>query len=854
MENWFVDRMLEHLGFDEETLLVKTSISEVKVGKGSKSCLYKPDYIIKVKGFPCVVVDAKAPNENLDDWVNQCCSYCLELNRQYEHNPVEYFILSSGVETRLYRWDQADALFVIPFDAFEAGNPTFRRFADTISPSKLAQLSRKKTSELQESEFRFEGVSLEKISAIFADLHQFIWEKEKKTPSGAFLELIKVIFVKIKKDRDLRASLGPNGTPKVKDVVFSAAWIQSQTENANPVNDPLFKNLLRDLEVEIEQKAKRRIFDKHDEINLSPATLLKIVRDIEHIDFDSMDEDIHGRMFESFLDATTRGPALGQFFTPRDIVQLTVQLADIQVSKHGAESVLDACCGSGGFLIGALADMNAKARQLAGLTAKERKHLLDKVANTSLTGIDAGSEPPIYRIARMNMYLHGDGGSNIYFGDSLDKQIGVVGKSDIEVGDDIRRLRKMILEDGKRFQVILSNPPFSMKYGRDTAEQRDILNQYDIGGQARDATTMLSSVMFLERYLELVEPGGRILRIIDDSILSGESYARIRDFIRAKFIIRAVISLPGDAFKRADARVKTSLIILQPRAPDDEQGDVFMEKAVYLGLVPKTAKRIGINAAELSTERHKEIDRIVANYRAFTKGVPGQYVVAAAQISDRLDVKHCLQETGRRVKLWRQKGEHVQPLTDLLSPASGRACRVQSGETYKLLKVTYAGEVTEAEEKDGDDCSYSTLFKVKGWDILFSNMGIGRGAIGIVPTYLEGSVVSNEYTILRAKSEVEAFFYCNIIRTQEILGDILSSTTGMNRGRIRWEDMRNIHVPTCAKNAQHITTAVSALKALWRAHCDVQNNARELFNRMAARLKLDGPDARLRWLAYKPPE
>lgn len=153
------------------------------------------------------------------------------------------------------------------------------------------------------------------------------------------------------------------------------------------------------------------------------------------------------------------------------------------------------------------------------------------------------------------MYLHGDGGANIYFADALDKRVGLVGKSNIELDGELKSLRETIVRDGRKFDVVLSNPPFSLRYSRDSREQQEILNQYAVGGHDK---ALLSSVMFLERYKELVAPKGRILAVIDDSILSGESYLKVRDFLRSNFIIVGIVSLPGDAFRRADARVKTS--------------------------------------------------------------------------------------------------------------------------------------------------------------------------------------------------------------------------------------------------------------------------------------------------------
>lgn len=855
VENWFIDKLLNFLNFAPEDILLKTSIREFVVGQGSKSILYKPDYVVVANGFPTLVIDAKHPDENIEDWVSQCSSYCLELNKMYEHNPVEYFLLSNGLATKLYKWDRAKALLDMQFNEFVEANHLFAQLRKLISKQALKRVAGTKREGLMESPFPLRTISLDEMSARFARLHRYTWQTEKKTASPAFRELIKIVFIKIKKDRELRKKLGPRVEPKVKDVVFSVAWIENQTENDNPINDPLFKNLVHDLEREIRVKQRRRVFDADDNIHLHPSTILRIVRELEHIDFCQMDEDVHGRMFESFLDATVRGKELGQYFTPRDIVKLMVRLADIKVTKTKAETVLDACCGSGGFLISAMPNMLEKAWGLVGLTSRERERLERKIVKESLFGIDAGSDPPIYRIARMNMYLHGDGGSNIYFADALDKNIGLVGKGDLELEEEIAHLRKLLIQHQTKFDVILSNPPFSMKYSRDNREQEEILNQYSIGGRGKQVASLLSSVMFLERYKELVSDTGRILAIIDDSVLSGESYREIRDYIREAFIIIGVVSLPGDAFKRADSRVKTSILILRKRRESEEQMDVFMEKSVYLGLTAKIAKRIGISRVELEREKPKEMDRIVENFNKYLNGRPGKYVVSSGHIADRLDVKHCLHETGRCRGLWRSKGKKITKLDGELTEVTDRGISVEEGIEYKLLKVTYDGEVLEADRKFGDELSYAVLYQVKAWDILSSNMGAGRGAIGIVPQHCDGMYVSNEYTILSAKNKEDAIYYSTLLRTKEILGDILSSTTGMNRGRLRWEDMQRIDVPKRdSRDAASLNAAVKALEYLWKAHKTFRDIAADRLGHLVKELRLEGADARIRWLAYKPPE
>lgn len=267
-------------------------------------------------------------------------------------------------------------------------------------------------------------------------------------------------------------------------------------------------------------------------------------------------------------------------------------------------------------MIAALNDMLKKAQAIPGMSSSERKKLAETIRLHRIFGIDAGSNPPIYRIARMNMYLHGDGGSNIFWADALDKTIGQVGKNDVEHSLELDELRNLIIADNTRFDVILTNPPFSLKYSRDDLYQQEILNQYAIRVD-RDSgkliNSLLSSVMFIERYKNLISEDGRILAIIDESILSGQSYKFVRDYIRQNFIIVGVISLPGDAFRRSAARVKTSILILRLRKEDEEQSDVFMTGSIFLGLEGKTAKRIGLTGIDLEVEKIKRSNPLRSN-------------------------------------------------------------------------------------------------------------------------------------------------------------------------------------------------------------------------------------------------
>jgi hypothetical protein len=90
---------------------------------------------------------------------------------------------------------------------------------------------------------------------------------------------------------------------------------------------------------------------------------------------------------------------------------------------------------------------------------------------------------------------------------------------------------------------------------------------------------------------------------------------------------------------------------------------------------------------------------------------------------------------------------------------------------------------------------------------------------------------------------------------KKFLGDILSSATGMNRGRMRWGDIRKIDVPIHnEQDTAGLEEAVATLEALWEAKKLFSSMSTERLGHLIADLKLEGKDSRIRWLAYKPPE
>lgn len=123
--------------------------------------------------------------------------------------------------------------------------------------------------------------------------------------------------------------------------------------------------------------------------------------------------------------------------------KLMTRLAAPHAGPHRVERVLDGWCGTGGFLIEALTDMRRRIYDNTSLKKERRAELLNEIANEAIFGIDAGREPPLARIARINMYLHGDGGSRIYLADGLEQLPTVSPAEQPEIRSEVEELRRL---------------------------------------------------------------------------------------------------------------------------------------------------------------------------------------------------------------------------------------------------------------------------------------------------------------------------------------------------------------------------------------------------------------------------
>ena len=780
VEMFFSNRLLSYLGYSDSDIKTKHSISELYIGKGSKRQKYKPDYVCFVNNKPNLLLDAKSPKKDIEKYLYQISGYALAINQKFKNeNPVQYVILSNGLQTNLYRWDNEEPLLRLDFDDFDKQN---KKLKSLLKYASYEEILNQSIPEVKD--FEFYKPSIDFIKETFAKAHNIIWKKEKISPTDAFYEFSKIIFIKIDRDRKIRELRQKGQKLKKEDFVFSSHWIEDQERvEPNPFNTILFHQLRDKLEEEIGEKRKKRIFEKNESFNLKPSTTKEVVKLIEHLDLYGIDEDLNGRMFETFLSATVRGRELGQFFTPRGVVKFMVRLADIEVSPQKIDHVIDMFCGSGGFLIEAMANMVSKVRQLKNLSDIEAEKNISTIKLNYIFGIDAN--PKISRVARMNMYLHGDGGSCIYQTDSLDKSIKLERGIDPELRKEIEELKKILLEENLKFDVALTNPPFSMKYERKKPDEREILNKYEI---AKKENSVKSNVLSLERYWDILkEKNGRLLTIIDDTVLNGVNSKRFRDFIRKKFIIKAIISLPFNTFKNAKTNTKTSMLYLRKKTLESEK-----QPAIFMAI----CNNIGHNDLGNDTPERNNLNQVLFAYREFIKKgnlktqiIPNQletevltsslqiFIVQLEKIKERLDafyyspelknIQKKLYQLKKKNKIDLKMGKDFMIIPDL----TASKVKEMKNDIFKYVEVgnvNNRGDVISYQENQLKSLPTRARKMVKKGDIIVAKNISSLGSVAIMDSSFDRQLVSTGFIVIRPKNKEETCLYWSILKSKII--------------------------------------------------------------------------------------
>ena len=578
----YVCRLIDNYGYSIEQMTQEIQVNNSQRGQG----MARADIVVWKNAddknnskSPIIIVECKAESVTIheEDYF-QGYNYASWAG-------ADFFVTTNLKETRIFRVIKGE----MP-----------KKLEEIIDIPNASQANSEK--EIDKLLKQTKAFSRDEFSKLLFKCHNIIRNNDKLSPEAAFDEISKILFIKIRYERE-----------NEEGQIFSYDRFVENRKNYDKLNKemgvtdakPFYQNLFEKTK---QQFASDHLFEDNAKIEIRENSFEQIVKELQIYNLSTTSDDVKGIAFEQFLGKTFRGE-LGQFFTPRTIVDFMVSVLDPQEGEY----ICDPCCGSGGFLIRAFEyvrehiekDIDEEKNKIKlqyfddkydALSEKEQQKIDEKVneafdkLNAELNinndkgrlrslsfdciyGTDAN--PRMARTSKMNMIMHGDGHGGVHHHDGL---LNVNG----------------IFEN--RFDVILTNPPFGSRVEKDLkiseadrftdeAKIEEYVGRYgdeyrfalskvndNIGKPLLDLYKIdsgLTEVLFIERCLNLLKPGGRMGIVLPEGVLNNTNLQKVRDFVENKAKILLIVSIPQDVFIASGATVKPSLVFLKKFDEDE---------------------------------------------------------------------------------------------------------------------------------------------------------------------------------------------------------------------------------------------------------------------------------------------
>ena len=293
--------------------------------------------------------------------------------------------------------------------------------------------------------------------------------------------------------------------------------------------------------------------DSQRKLSRDKQAVVRIVELLHPISLSNIPADIKGTVYEELVRNTFEKSDNQQFFTPRQVGEFMVRFINPQLGQ----TLCDPACGSGGFLI----EASKHIGHLLFLDgeAEFSVNRISQYLSNHIIGLEVDRR--MAWVAQMNLIMHGDSNGNVHH---------LEGNGSLGFSDYLNHLLKP-----NGLDIILTNPPF----GSDLSDKADI-SRYELG---EGRSSRRRGILFIERCIHWLKPGGRLGIIIEDSVLNGTSNEDVRKFVFQHCIVEAVISLPDVTFMPYSSS-KTSILFLRKKEDSREaQSHIFMANVEQIG-------------------------------------------------------------------------------------------------------------------------------------------------------------------------------------------------------------------------------------------------------------------------------
>lgn len=613
------------------------------------------------------------------------------------------------------------------------------------------------------------------LAAIFDDCHNYVYANEGLLKDKIFHEMVKLLVMKLYDEKNA-----------------SKHGIQFGLTSSE------YKNILANIQSGFQDRINRLFgevrseyhpFFSDDNLKLKPLTLAYIVSRFQQVSLTHTPGDIKGEAFQAFVYRHQRGDR-GEFFTPHPIVKLAVQIMD----PKPREKVIDPACGSGGFLIQTISYISRSNPSI------------DKSAYVRgyIRGIEFN--PDVALSAMIRLAFEGGEGREIIHANTL-------GESE-DFNND--------------FDIVLTNPPFGSK-GK--VEDQNILRPYllarkwnRIGNDKWNVTRNVLAgqspeILFIEKSLKLLQPGGRMAIVLPDGLLQNVSNGHVRFWLRSQAKVLGVISIPQEAFVPYGTGIKTSLLLLQKLPANANK--VFMARIQKIGydvkgqpVYKRDNKGKLIKTLSGAHVIDDDINKITDAYSQFkTDALKGGnekvFLVPEKMLNGRLDVEHYQPEDLELIKKLQAIGSKLlEEIADILTE-SDEFRSTSNGDIRYIAISDIDGRTMQIMSQQvikPHEAPSRATYRVRNGDIVTAiagaSTGTSRHATALVTDNEDGAICSNGLAVLRNIHDVELFFLLAYMRTEYFLRQVRRLMTGHAIPAISINDLAKVLVPLPPKSIQ----------------------------------------------------
>lgn len=641
------------------------------------------------------------------------------------------------------------------------------------------------------------GYSKDKFLKTLTRCHNIIRNVDKLSPEAAFDEISKILFIKMLYERDAKDELVYSKDKFLKDELLYNGDVDYIQHLFNEVK---------------ETYSTDGLFDSEDKIRIRRESFLLILEELSSVELYDTSDDIKGIAFELFLGKTFRGE-LGQFFTPRTIVNYMVEVLNV---KEG-DKVCDPCCGSGGFLIKAFEHVQNQIDQdihkqitvlmdNQSLADSEKQYKINtllsecdktkegsryhKLCHDYFFGVDANAR--MARTSKMNMIMHGDGHVGVYLHDGLINVGGVYDNNfdvilinppfgahvekDMRItSSDIPIDREKVLYEelfGCEYISKVYTPikEYAQEIGKDKKIGKRILELYQINNNSTE-------ILFIERCINLLKPGKRAGIVLPEGVLDNPALDRVRRFIESRAKILNITSIPADVFLSSGANIKPSLVFIEKFKDGEIQEKDYLlsvTKVNDAGIsstgLPSNNEELPIAAKEVASWLSGEVQSNMIYTKIVNRSDLSSWSVKS--IFDTTSINY--NPLYKKVRI----GNVVSLNKDII-------CVEPNIEYTRLTVKLFNKGIQERDTVMGALIGTKRQTRVKGGQFIISKIDGKSAAFGIVDSSLEGAIVTPDFLVYDIDTTQILPEYLELVLTNDAILNQFSNSSSGTTGRRR---------------------------------------------------------------------